>query len=200
METTLEVRWFVKGTPSTAIQHWFEHECLGELLNDEPDREDLYAYGNQVGDYDVRDEAVNLKLRQGNPELKLRNARLGTYQFENAQGDLVWTGKIERWTKFSQAQLNKSVLTGVRDKIEWLRVNKVRSQKIYRDVKSELTYLRVQGDRWWSLAFEMPQDDKDLNEQHLLQVVQQTAQTYPGFKLTADCSYSYSRWQTHFII
>ena len=198
METTLEVRWFVKGTPSTAIQHWFEYECLGELLNDSEIREDLYAYGNQLGDYDVRDEAVNLKLRQGNLELKLRDAKLGTYQFENARGYPVWSGNIERWTKFSQSQLNKS-LTGVRDKMGWLRVNKRRSQRIHRDVKFELTYLRVHGDRWWSIAFEMTQGDGEINEQHLLQVIQQTAQSYPKLKLTADCSYGYSRWQTHFI-
>ena len=44
METTLEVRWFVRGMPPAVVQRWFKLECPGDLLAEEPEtREDLYA-------------------------------------------------------------------------------------------------------------------------------------------------------------
>jgi hypothetical protein len=45
METTLEVRWFIRGTPPAVVQRWYKLECPGKLLTEEPEiRKDLYLY------------------------------------------------------------------------------------------------------------------------------------------------------------
>ena len=81
METTLEVRWFIPGTPPTSVKQWFRSECLGNLLEKEPKtREDLYACQTpeEIAHFNIiarninSDAAINLKLREGKLELKLR--------------------------------------------------------------------------------------------------------------------------------
>ncbi|HEY9772040.1 MAG TPA: hypothetical protein V6C71_26645 [Coleofasciculaceae cyanobacterium] len=208
METTLELRWFVAGMPSVVVQRWFKLECPGELLEDEPDREDLYAEQNLPSDRlkaclfrTVDPEAVNLKLRQGNLELKLRQQELGIYQFGQIDDSAIWSGKIEQWCKYSQQDLQDSNLltADLVNQTSWLSVHKRREQKTYRNVKIELTDLKVKSDRWWSIAFEMALDSKNqLSEQHLREVVEQAARSYQGAKLLSHNSYSYSSWQNQF--
>ena len=210
METTLELRWFVAGIPSVVVQRWFKLECPGELLEDEPEiREDLYAAQNHPSDRlkaclspsVVDREAVNLKLRQGNLELKLRQQELGIYRFGKIDDSAIWSGKIEQWCKYSQQDLQDSNLltADLVNETSWLSVNKRREKKIYRNVKIELTDLKVQSDRWWSIAFEMALDSKNqLNEQHLREVVEQAAKSYQGAKLLSHNSYSYTSWQNQF--
>ncbi len=210
METTLELRWFVAGMPSVVVQRWFKFECPGELLGDEPDREDLYAEQNLFSDRQIAclsrtvdPEAVNLKLRQGNLELKLRQQELGIYQFGQINDSAIWSGKIEKWCKYSQQDLQDfNLLTAdLVNQTSWLSVHKRREQKIYRNVKIELTDLKVKSDRWWSIAFEMALDSKtQLNEQYLREVVEQAARSYQGAKLLSHNSYSYSSWQNQFTI
>ncbi len=207
METTLEIRWFIRGMPPVVVQHWFKLECPGKLLEDEPDREDLYAAQIPIDrlraclSSTLEREAVNLKLRQGNLELKLRQQELGTYQFGNADDAAIWSGKIERWSKLGQQDLKDAALLSLEatNTSNWLAVCKRREQKIAQNVKIELTYLKVKSDRWWSLAFEMPQNTAtQLSKQHFREVIEQAAQSYQGPKLLDRNSYSYSRWQTRF--
>lgn len=206
METTLEVRWFIKGTPPAAVQRWFELECPGELLAEKPEvREDLYdrqkpedvSKFQAIAPYITHPEAINLKLREGNLELKLRQHNLGTQQFNNAHDRVMWTGNIERWHKLSQPELIDSGLLSF-DSIpqaNWICVFKKRVQKIERDVKIELTRLKIEHQCWWSMAFEMTQEcDRTQQDNCFQEVIQRACQSYYGSKLLADNSYSYSRW------
>ncbi|MGF1588085.1 MAG: hypothetical protein ACFCU7_02385 [Pleurocapsa sp.] len=206
METTLEVRWFIQGMPPEIVQHWFK-ECPGELLADVEIRKDLYAQNQSLNrlkaclSSTVDPEAVNLKLRQGNLELKLRQQKLGIYRFGQIDDSAIWSGKIEQWCKFSQQDLQDSALLRVdlENETSWLAVHKRREQKMYRNVKIELTCLKIKSDRWWSIAFEMAQNSEtQLNEKHLREVVKQATISYQGPKLLSGNSYGYSRWQTQF--
>ncbi|MGK7948477.1 MAG: hypothetical protein AB4368_06650 [Xenococcaceae cyanobacterium] len=156
METTLELRWFLKGTPPEIIRHWYRFECPGELLEEEPEtREDIYACQNP-DDLDkfraifpeiTNREQINLKLREGNLELKLRQQKLGTQQFNNADNSVVWTGNIEQWHKLSGLEpIDSSLLSfNSTDNTDWISVFKKRIQKIEQNVKSELTWLKIDG-------------------------------------------------------
>jgi len=150
METTLEVRWFFRGLPPAVVQRWFRLECPGKLLETEI-RTDLYA-SIAPGHLDIiaeflslrlSHEQVNLKSRQGNLELKLRQQDFGTYRFSNSKQSRICEGRVEQWCKLSDRQLLNSVLPcNSPPEINWIDVNKEREQKIEQGVKSELTWLK----------------------------------------------------------
>lgn len=210
METTLEVRWFVKGTPPSVVQRWFRLECPGELLPKEPEiREDLYAYQKledvrkfQKLEPYLRDrEAVNLKLREGNLELKLRQQKLGTQQFGNVPNSVIWEGNIEQWCKLTQQELKEHHLFESSSILQncWICVYKEREQRLEQGVESELTWLRINNECWWSVAFEMTKTNKSRKkDKYFQEVVNRACQTYYGPKLSANNSYSYSCWLLKF--
>ena len=216
MQTTLEVRWFLKGIPPEAVQHWFKSECPKKLLTSEAQtREDRYACGDLdeylnkfqkfapdlVGDWaqptlyakrglesadvapqrharvagsgeprlakgesrtwspptaegrrirfadcsSVRQSSIgeapkglapaiplgrdriNLKLREGNLELKLRTEQFGIQTF-TAKND-IWSGRVEQWRKFNLQQLKDAAFDRNRLNLNWIRVRKERWQK-----------------------------------------------------------------------
>jgi hypothetical protein len=210
METTLEMRWFVKGAPPAVVQHWFKFECPGELLAEEPEtREDLYAYQKpenvrkfrEIAPYLRNREEINFKLREGNLELKLQQQKLGTQQFGNVKNSIIWEGNIEQWSKLTEQELKEHYLFNPNSipKDSWISVTKKREQRVERSVESELTWLAINGDRWWSIAFEMTQDS---NEKHQLyvfkQAVDRASQTYYGPKLSVENSYGYGHWVSQY--
>ena len=72
---------------------------------------------------------------------------------------------------------------------------KKREQRLELGVESELTWLRVNSDRWWSVAFEMTKNSKEKHQVNIFkQVVDRASQTYCGPKLSVDNSYSYGCW------
>ena len=204
MQTTLEVRWFLKGSPPAAVQHWFRFECPGHLLTPEAQtREDLYAYGN-LDDYlnkfkqfapNLTSDRINLKLREGNLELKLREE-----QFEDRithyYGDRIWAGRVERWRKLNLQQ-QESPSNEIGD-LNWIPVCKKRSQKSDRSVESELTLVETKDSAWWTIAFEMSTDN-NLGVDFFCEIVEQAALTYSGPKLLTEDSYSYAHWLDKFI-
>ncbi len=215
MQNTLEVRWFVEGIPPAVVQRWFKLECPGELLEEEPEiREDLYAYqqldnGHKTKMIDemtgqrllsphlVNYEEINLKMREGNLELKLRKQKLGTQQFGNAKNPAIWLGNIERWYKLNEEELTNSdwFTPHLISKTGWISVYKKREQRVELGVESELTWLRVNGDRWWSVAFEMAQNSNETRQVNIFkQSVDRACQTYCGPKLSVENSYSYGYW------
>ena len=206
METTLEVRWFVKGMPPAVVQRWFKLECPGELLEEEPEtREDLYACRTpkDINKFSViasnitNPTAINLKLREENLELKLRQAEWKNQQFGNLKNPAIWWGNIEQWSKLTEQELKDSGLSAPNliPKINWIPVYKKREQKLAADVKSELTWLRSDRESLWSVAFEMTKNSHDReNNNYFKQVIDRACQSYYGPKLSADNSYSYSRW------
>jgi hypothetical protein len=66
-------------------------------------------------------------------------------------------------------------------------------------VKCELTFLRVNNSRWWTLAFEMVENER-YNRQNFERVVDMASQTYYGPQLSIDDSYSYNYWLLQFIL
>ena len=203
MQTTLEVRWFQKGTPPAIVQHWFHSECPGKLLTPEAEtREDLYAYGNLERYLDqfakfipnlANYEEINLKLRENNLELKLRQQQLGIQTFTHQSDRAFWSGSVEQWCKFDRQQLQDAALDLDLAETDWISVNKKRWQKSDRGVESELTQLETKDSAWWSIAFEMKADDIRA-ESRFTEAVKRAARTYCGPKLLADDSYSYVDW------
>ncbi|KST65408.1 hypothetical protein [Mastigocoleus testarum] len=206
MQKTLELRWFVKGIPPTVVRHWFEVECPGELFPQVEVREDLYFHGHvknfqkfRLLNLDLRrDEEFNLKSRQGNLELKLQQQELGTRDFSNIDGKTIWKGNIEQWCKWvidnleSEFYLNSIKII---PKNYWIPVHKERQQRQIQDVKSELTLIRVENSLWWSIAFEMIQDEKSRQkDSYFYRAINLASQTYCGPELSTHNSYGYSRW------
>ena len=210
METTLEVRWFIPGTLPKSVQKWFRLKCLGDLLEEEPEtREDLYtcqtpeeiAYFKAIAQNINNDAAINLKLREGKLELKLRQNVLKNQRFGNFQDATVWQGNIEQWCKFSEQELTKIGLSisNLITKNNWISVYKKREQKLEQGVKSELTQLRISSNYWWSVAFEMSIDTNEYLHYDCFQSVFKTVincscKTYDEPQLLTKNSYGYSRW------
>ena len=208
MEKTLEVRWFFKGFPSTTIEHWFKFECPGKLVNVEV-RKDKYViqpYNSWARSLEpfansLDAGSINLKLRNGSLELKLRQQQLETYRFNCRQYSHFGRGNIEQWYKFSQQELKKLNFDPQFNDIVLIGVEKKRQQKIERGVKSELTKLGLDSDRptncqrWWTIAFEMTQNDGARRSlAHFKEVIEQACKTYPQSQLLATNSYGYSSW------
>ncbi len=206
METTLEVRWFVRGMPPAVVQRWFKLDCPGELLAEEPEtREDLYACRtpedikkfSAIASNIINPIAINLKLREGNLELKLRQYKLRKQRFGNLKNSAIWWGNIEQWYKLTERELKDSGLSvpHLIPQTNWISVYKKRKQRIEAEVKRELTWLRSDRDCWWSVAFEMTKNSHDRERNNYFKkVIDRACQTYYGPKLSADNSYSYSRW------
>lgn len=206
MENTLEIRWFIKGKPSRAVVNWFRFNCPGEFKAQEPEeREDwyFYRYLDNWGKLKIltpnltQYEQFNLKLRQGNIELKLRKQELGTQQFGNIQQPIIWEGNIEKWCKLTEQELEENDFLNPNSLPEngWILVEKKREQRIDRGVESELTWLKINNDFWWSVAFEMSENHHRGQKENCFQeVIDRACSTYNGPQLLAENSYSYSRW------
>lgn len=206
MENTLEVRWFVRGMPPAVVQRWFKLECLGKFKQPEV-RQDWYAYQNSSNLnrfskllFPVSScDAVNLKLRQNNLELKLRAQDFGTYGFGNIQRYYNCEGKIEQWSKLDERELRDYVSLASSHDLGWVGVNKERSQKIEQGTKIELTHLEINSEAWWTVAFEMSQNnDNKQQDSCFREVIEKACQAYRGPKLSASNSYGYSRWLLEF--
>lgn len=206
METTLEVRWFVRGMPPATVHNWFNYECPGKLLTEELEvREDLYAYQKYEDVLKLRSlapqlsqsEEINLKIREGNLELKIRQEELGTEQFRAFKNSNTWKGNIEKWCKWTEEDLGKqNYLTyNVMSKNPSISVLKKRKQRLDRHVKSELTWLRIGDDNWWSVAFEMITNGHNKHQLNKFkQSVNRASAAYFGPQLSLENSYGYGHW------
>ena len=205
---TIEVRWYAKGKPPPTVQHWFEFECLGKSLGLES-RRDCYAYCQpnlldkiaRFSNRALNREEINLKLRQGNLELKLRQ-QFGIHEFGHQHNSHICEGKIEQWCKYSQQELKDSNLLDrdLLNQLNWISVDKKREQKTEQDVTSELTCLKIDRECWWTVAFEMNHDiHQRRQEEYFKQIVQRACKTYSGPKLLAIDSYGYSQWLLGFL-
>lgn len=185
MLTTLELRWFVRGTPANEVKHWFQVDSPGKLVGSPEEREDLYLYAPEC-DY------LNIKLRQGSLEVKWRNAELGIWQFGEC-----WEGKAEKWLKWICHDPEKQSMmpVNVAQERAWVAVKKLRSRRCYKGIVFELTQLNTSNDAWWSLAFELATKDTQLLERFQT-TVSQVSQTYRGPTLGCDRSFAYPTWLT----
>ena len=200
MQLTAELRWFNRGRLPKEISHWFQQECLGDYLAAPEEREDIYLYVPEC-DY------LGIKLRQGRLEIKWRQAELGVVSFGNHV-----EGKAEKWSKWlcedSMAETfqPKSAIGQ-----SWVRVKKARLQRQYQVLPDnsatavpvtdsinqgctvELTDLVVNGNAWWSLAFEAFGEDERLTD-HLQNIASRVIESNCGLKLQGEDSYGYPTW------
>ena len=183
MLTTLELRWFVRGTLPTEVEHWFNVDCPGERLGSPEAREDLYLYAPDC-------EYLNIKLCQGSLEVKWRKAELGILQFGNG-----WEGNVEKWLKWicEDPDQQSMMPVNVVGEKAWVGVKKMRSQRRYQGVTFELTQLNVRNHAWWSIAFETLAETANRSDR-LETIVAQVSQTYQGPALQADFSFAYPAW------
>jgi hypothetical protein len=202
METTLEVRWFFEGMPPAVVQHWFRLECPGKRLETSEIRKDWYAAIDREHlnlltkclSNALSRQQVNLKLRQKNLELKLRQQEFGTYRFSSSK-PRTCEGKIEQWCKLGEEELLNFALPNLQHEIDWIGVEKEREQKIEQGVKSELTWLKIDRECWWTVAFEMTRNKFDKQQDSRFQnVVERACQAYYGPQLLATNSFGYSQW------
>ena len=125
MRITAELRWFNLGPLPQAIAAWFAHPKLGQYQQPPTHREDNYLYlPNQ--------DHVGIKTRQGQLEIKLRQAQLEKLPL----GVCGW-GWAEQWIKWrgenqSEEKLPDPVSEGI-----WLKVEKTRSQRQYQLLPSQ---------------------------------------------------------------
>lgn len=201
MQLTAELRWFYRGTLPEEVLQWFQQDQLGDHLAPSEEREDLYLYSPGC-DY------LGIKLRQGRLEIKWRKAELGVLYF----GDRV-EGKAEKWGKWlcEDPTTESFQPTAVVGQKAWVGVKKVRSQRQYQvlPVESltavpvnesieqgcsvELTQLDINGNTWWSLAFEAFGEDDCLMD-NLQAVASRVFKSDRGPKLQAEDSYAYPNW------
>lgn len=183
MLTTIELRWFVQGTPATEVEHWFHVDSPGQRLGLPEKREDLYLYAPEC-DY------INIKLRQGSLEVKWRKAELGIWRFGEC-----WEGKVEKWLKWScdDSDQQSMMPANAAEERAWVVVKKVRSRRCYQGIVYELTQLNAGNDAWWSIAFEVATADDQIIDRFQA-TVSQVSQTYRGPTLQCDCSFAYPTW------
>jgi hypothetical protein len=210
METTLEVRWFINGSPPLTVQHWFKFDCPGELFNEkQPEiRKDWYCSQNwhnleRLTKFlaiakSQEQEDFNLKLREGQHlELKWRKQQLGTEKFGNFSDSAIWQGNIEQWCKLSQKELVDCDLSisNLVPENTWIPVDKKREQKREQGITSELTLLNFNNDFWWSIAFEMAYNLQQKQPYNCFKkFIDRACQNYSGPQLLKKNSFSYSHW------
>lgn len=194
MDDTLEVRWFEKGSPPPKVLSWIR--SLGAEA--ESARTDLYLVSD--------DPAMNVKLREGTVQTKHRIGDRTSISFsENVEG------VQERWVKWSfptveqHHDLFEEDPTGL-----WVPVHKERlrleispeeqSSLLSRMIepnpaqaKIELTKVRSEGQRGWTICMEAEGQSKALPG-----TVQQTG-NYLFQKgsppiLSTDHSFGYAQW------
>lgn len=180
---TIEIRWFESGELPAQVKDWFKLNCLGELQGSPEEREDLYLYLPQC-------HVISLKRRQERLELKWRKDELGILSFGNA-----WQGIVERWLKLShQDSVPLNVISmAVGEEKTWVAVKKVRWQRLYQGINCELSQLTIQEQPWWSIAFEMIEQEAN-QEESFAQAINSMSQTYHESALTSAQSYGYPGW------
>ena len=194
MDDTLEVRWFVEGTPPSHVVDWVE--SIG--ADAETTRTDLYLVSD--------DPAMNVKLREGKIQTKHRIGDRTTIQFADAV-----QGVQERWVKWSfpteeqHHDLFEDDPTGL-----WVPVHKERlrieiepgAQKDLLDnliesdpaeAKMELTRVRTDSYAAWTICMEA--EGKPAALPGTLQQMGNYifSQGAPP-ELRADHSFGYARW------
>lgn len=199
MLPTAEVRWFYPGAAPLEIVTWFGQ---GERPPEtQPPRTDYYL---RLGDTD----SLGIKLREGKLEIKQRQQSSATVRF----GGQV-AGRVALWRKWSfpLAASGGDPAALLAQSGSWLAVHKARRVRQYeltpsREVRPvpatlfpaqgcglELTAIRVEGGRWWSLAFEAFGDEGHLR-QNLLLVGKHVLARPLALALEAQHSFSYPRW------
>ncbi len=181
MLTTMELRWFYRGTIPEEIKQWFGADSLVGHLTPPEEREDLYLYAAGC-DY------LGIKFRQNKLEVKWRQEELGVLRADKVEG------KAEKWVKWSckDPTPESFLVASVAEKGEWVSVKKVRSQRLYETCAVEIAQVNIRDNDWWSLGFETLGEDEHLMD-NLKAVASQLFQSYHGSLLQAQDSFAYPK-------
>lgn len=197
MLTTYEVRWFNSGNIPENIESWFKHSCLLSPSKLPEKREDVYLYTPKC-DY------LGIKLREGGLEIKWRYSEKTVIQF----GSLV-EGNGEKWKKWrcSDSSEESFSVQQIGDNPVWVKVRKVRYSQLYqirgkqpqavsddtnvdKGCSLELTYVEINGDKWWSIALEAFGEGCNLKD-NLQATAELVFSNYDICPLQANNSYGY---------
>lgn len=182
MLTSIELRWFYPDTLPPLIQDWFSSDSLNEPLEAPSQREDFYLRLPQC-------ETLGIKLRQERVEIKWRKAELGLLRKGNVEG------KAEKWVKWmcDDKAAQSLVTVDIESKAHWVSVMKQRQLRKYPNCNVEITNLNIEGNAWWSLAFEAYGEEADLMD-NLQSAANLVLPTYSGANLQLQDSYAYPKW------
>ena len=194
---TIEVRWFYSGTLPDQVFDWFD--TLGEPLAAADTRTDIYLQSSSPD--------LGIKLRQGNLEVKYRQAKLGSIAIDNHP-----VGQVEQWSKWICID-DLSGLTPERiaDKPGWIEVSKIRYQRLYQvnfnenirlisipkptanAAGIEVTQLKLADQIYWTIACEYFGDRLELPHQ-FLSLVQSLMSGFPISNSPPLISGGYPEW------
>ncbi len=193
---TIEVRWFYPGVIPADLLTWWDTFGEPVVTNN---RTDVYLQSSSSD--------LGIKLRQGNLEVKYRQARLGTMEI-----DKMGSSQVEQWLKWICVD-DSSGLTPAQfaDQSGWIKVVKSRSQRMFQveftdkiQLRSivkpqagaaaiEITQLQVQQQIWWTIACEYLGDKLDLDRQ-FLPLVNSLLSSDPILNLGRSISCGYPQW------
>jgi len=199
MYPTAEVRWFFPGPITPEVARWFEQRAGTQ--NEEPVRTDRYL---RI----PTSEGLNLKLREGRIEVKLRVGEPEVARFHSRV-----TGVVERWRKwsFELAEPGGESSPGHLPASSWIPVRKDRQlctyqvtedgnvlsrtppQGLAKGCELELTEVVAQGQVWWTVAFEAFGQEASLRD-NLLLVAAHVLSTSEPPRLQAHRSQGYAAW------
>ena len=185
MFVTAEVRWFYEGPPPDAVAAWFQG--LGPPVDEQDPRTDYYLRPT--------DEALNVKLREGQAEAKRRDGTVGAL-VSLADGQ---AGMVEHWRKWSFPLASEALGSPPADAY-WMRAYRLAEDAIDEDTETsseaarrcecELSELTIKDQTWWSLCLEAsgdePEDSLRRTATHIF------GPTAPS--LHADASMGYPAW------
>ena len=194
MWPTVEVRWFYLGRVPPSLLAWFRG-VAGDAQA-QPRRVDHYLRLEST-------EALGIKLREGQIEIKQRQRHLGLARFHERVA-----GQVEAWRKWSFALTEPGLLVPASS---WIAVEKERTL-IQFQVDSggrveplspigygaggcglELTHIQAGGAAWWSLGLEAHGAEATLHE-NLVAVARHLFARGTGPRLKSTASYGYPRW------
>lgn len=201
MQTSTELRWFIKGRLPEGIAQWFGGDSLGGYLSPPEEREDLYLL---IPDCDY----LGVKMRRKGLEVKWRQTELGGLRLSNS-----WEGKVEKWLKWVCPDMMAPVPADLIASGQWVCVKKKRFQRLYQvedggltpvpveapipqGCSLEIVQLSIDSNPWWSLAFEAFGPEHCL-QQNLQVVAAWASKSYRGQKLKSDPSYPYPHLLNH---
>ena len=155
-QDTLELRWFGPGAVPAPVQNWFD--ALPGPVAEEAHRHDCYLEAETT-------PSLGVKLRDGALEIKQRLGRAGTTIVA-----AHCAGRPETWRKW-RFQLARPPPSTAGDE-GWIDLAKARLLRQFqlRDglpepssapapetaCLAELTRIELDGEPWWTLAFEAP--------------------------------------------
>jgi hypothetical protein len=114
---TIELRWFYPGVLPHELLVWFD--TLGEPLAKPDRRTDVYLQSNSPD--------MGIKLRQGNLEVKYRQAQLGAISIDGFN-----PSQVEKWSKWICVDdLSGLTSENIANKPGWSEVDKIRYQRLY---------------------------------------------------------------------